>query len=189
MERKHPLAPEKSGRRSVLDLVPTLARGNDEKRRVRTAHHTGPGEGPGDAVPVFAVGFNVDRGGTSVAGIGPGPTGGARSARVLWFREPPFLPENRKKIRNFFLFFCDPGLLSDCSAGRSAVAAARPGAVASPQPSERTGNILKVRPARPGRVSGFRENGKPDSRPMAGQGRHCGGRCGAAGLCAYRGTG
>ena len=67
-----------------------------------------------------------------------------RGARVLWLREPlSFLPENRKKIRNFSLFFCDPNLLSDCSAGRSAVAAERPDAAASPQPSERTGNILK----------------------------------------------
>ena len=41
-----------------------------------------------------------------------------RGTRVLWVREPLlFLPENRKKIRNFSLFFCDPGLLSDFSAG------------------------------------------------------------------------
>ena len=56
------MAPEKNGSRSVHDRVPTLERGNDQKRRVRSAHHTGPGEGRGDAVPVFAVGFNVDRG-------------------------------------------------------------------------------------------------------------------------------
>ena len=29
MERKHPMAPEKNGRRSVLDRGPTLERGND----------------------------------------------------------------------------------------------------------------------------------------------------------------
>ena len=188
MERKHPMAPEKNGRRSVLDRVPTLARGNAQKRRVRTAYYTGPGRGSGDAVPVFAVGFNVDRGGTSVAGIGPGPTGGARGARVLRFREPHFLPENRKKIRNFSLFFFDTGLLSDCSASRSAVATEPPGAAPSPQPSERTGNILKAWPGRLGRVSGFRENGKPEPGPMAGQGGQCGGRCGAAGRWADGGA-
>lgn len=188
MERKHPMAPGKSGGRSVHDRVPTLARGKDQKKRVPAAHYTGPAGGPGDAVPMFAVGFNVDRGGPSVAGIGPGPTGRARSTRVLWLREPPFLPENRKKIRNFSLFFCDLGFLSDCSAGRSAVAAERPGAAPSPQPSERTGNILKVWPARPGRVSGFRENGKPEPGPMAGQGGHCGGWRGAARRCVAGGT-
>ena len=182
------MAPEKNGRRSVLDRVPTLERGNDQKRRVRTAHYTGPGGGPGDAVPVFAVRFNVDRGGPSVAGIGPGPTGRARSTRVLWLREPPFLPENRKKIRNFSLFFCDLGLLSGFSVGRSVVATERPGAATSPQPSERTGNILKVRPARPGRVSGFRENGKPEPGTIAGQGGQSGGWRGDAGRCVPGGT-
>ena len=172
------MAPEKNGRRNVLDLVPTLERGNDRKRRVRAAHRTGPGGGPGDAVPVFAVRFEVVKGGASVAGIGPGPTGGARSTRGLWVRESPFLPEIRKKIRNFSLFFCGPGLLSDCSAGRSVVAAERPGSAASPQPAERTGNILKVWPARPARVSGFRENGKPEPRTIARQGGWCGGRRG-----------
>ena len=156
------MAPEKNGRRSVHDRVPTLERGNDQKKRVRTAHYTGPAGGPGDAVPVFAVRFEVVKGGASVAGIGPGPTGGARSTRGLWLRQPlSSLPENRKKIRNFILFFSDPNLLSDCSAGRLAVAAEPPGAVLSPQPFERTGNILKVRPARPDRVSGFRERGYP----------------------------
>ena len=112
-----------------------------------------------------------------------------KGARVLWLRQPlSFLPENRKKIRNFFLFFHYPSLLSDCSAGRSAVATEWPGAAPSPQPSERTGNILKVRPARPGRVSGFRENGKPEPGPMAGQGGRCGGRRGAAGRCVSGGT-
>ena len=43
-----------------------------------------------------------------------------------------FLPGIRKKNRNFSYFFCDPGLLSDCSADRSAVAAERP--VAAPSP-------------------------------------------------------
>ena len=99
---------EKNGRRSVLDRVPTLARGNDEKRRVRTAHHTGPGEGPGDAVPVFAVRFEVVKGGASVAGIGPGPTGGARSARVLWFREPHFFRKTGKKSGIFSFFSVIP---------------------------------------------------------------------------------
>ena len=131
-------------------------------RRVRAAHHTGPGEGPGDTVPVFAVRFGVVKGGASVAGIGPGPTGGARSTRVLWVRQPlSFLPENRKKIRNFTLFFCDPGLLSDYSAGRSMVAAEWPGAGPSPQPSERTGNILKS--GQPG-PAGFPVFGKTEKR-------------------------
>ena len=93
-----------------------------------------------------------------------------------------------EKNPEFFHFFCDSGILRDCSAGRSTVAAHRPGAAPSPQPSERTGNILKVRPARPGRVSGFRENGKPESRTMAGQGGWCGGRRGAAGQWARDGT-
>jgi hypothetical protein len=189
MCRKRPMAPEKNGGRSVLDRVPTLARGNDQKRRVRSAHYTGPGGGPGDAGPVFAVGFKEERGGASVAGIGPGPTGGARSTRVLWLRQSlSFLPEIRKKIRNFSLFFRDPSLLSDCSAGRSVVAAERPGAVTSSQPTERMGNIIKVRPTRPGRVSGFRENGKPEPGTIAGQGGHCGGRRGAAGRCVPEGT-
>ena len=182
------MAPEKNGRRSVHDRVPTLERGNDQKRRVRTAHYTGPGGGPGDAVPVFAVGFNVDRGGTSVAGIGPGPTGGVGAHGGCGFGSPLLLPENRKKFRNFSFFFCDLSLLSDCSAGRSAVAAEWPGAAPSPQPSERTGNILKACPGRLGRVSGFRENGKPEPGPMAGQGGQCGGRCGAAGRWADGGA-
>ena len=182
------MAPEKSGRRSVLDRVPTMERGNDQKRRVRTARHTGPGGGPGDAVPVFAVRFVVVRGGASVAGIGPGPAGGVGAHVCCGFGNSSFLPENRKKIRNFSLFFCDPGLLSDCSAGQSAVAAERPGAAPSPQPSERTGNILKVWPARPGRVSGFRENGKPEPRTIEGQGGRWGGRREAAGRCVSGGT-
>ena len=99
------MAPEKNGRRSVLDRVPTLERGNDQKRRVRTAHHTGPGEGPGDAVPVFAVRFGVARGGASEAGIGPGPTGGARGTRVLWIREPLISSGKPEKNPEFFLFF------------------------------------------------------------------------------------
>ena len=113
---------------------------------------------------------------------------GAEHTGVVGSGPLSFLPEIRKKIRNFSLFFFYPGLLSDCSAGRLAVAAERPGAAPSPQPSERTGNILKVWSARPGRVSDFRENGKPGSRTMAGQGGRCGGRCGAAGQCACGST-
>ena len=88
--------------------LPCWSVGTIKKRRVRAAHHTGPDGGPGDAAPVFAVGFNVDRGGASVAGIGPGPTGGARSARVLWFREPHFFRKTGKKSGIFSFFSVIP---------------------------------------------------------------------------------
>ena len=103
------MAPEKNGRRSVHDRVPTLERGNDQKKRVRTAHYTGPAGGPGDAVPVFAVRFEVVRGGASAAGIGPGPAGGARSTPGLWFREPShFFRESGKKTGISLIFSVIP---------------------------------------------------------------------------------
>ena len=127
-------------------------------------------------------------------GQGWGVGGRHRSRADRWGAErtgtvvsgAPISSGKPEKNPEFFHFFCDSGILRDCSAGRSTVAAERPGAVASPQPSERTGNILKGWPARPGRVSGFRENGKPEPGPIAGQGGRCGGRRGAAGWGAYK---
>ena len=188
MERTHPVAPEKNGRRSVHDRAPVLECGNDQKKEgARRAPHRA-GRRPGRCRPGVRRGVQRGQG----WGVGGRHRSRAdrwgRGARVLWLREPlSFLPENRKKIRNFSLFFCDPSLLSDFCAGRSVVATERPGAAPSPQPSERTRNILKVWPARPGRVSGFRENGKPEPGPMAGQGGQCGGWRGAAGWCVPEG--
>ena len=95
---------EKNGRRSVHDRVPTLERGNDQKRRVRAAHYTGPGGGPGDAVPMFAVRFEVDKSGASVAGIGPGPAGGVGAHGCCGFGSPHFFRKTGKKSGNFSFF-------------------------------------------------------------------------------------
>jgi len=99
------MAPEKNGRRSVHDRVPTLERGNDLKRRVRTAHYTGQGGGPGDAVTVFAVGFEVVRGGALVAGIGPGPTGGVVAHGCCGFGSPSHFFRKSGKKSGILLFF------------------------------------------------------------------------------------
>ena len=136
---------------------------------VRRAVRGGQGWGVGGRHRSRADRWGAERTGTVVSGA-------------------PISSGKPEKNPEFFHFFCDSGILRDCSAGRSTVAAHRPGAAPSPQPSERTGNILKVRPARPGRVSGFRENGKPESRMIAGQEGHCGGWREAAGRCVPGGT-
>ncbi len=120
----------------------------------------GPGRGPGDAVPVFAARFNVV---TARVGVGrPASVPGRQvcSAHGCCGFGSPISSGKPEKIRNFsfFLlsrfvewFFCEP------VSGRDGAA----DAAASPQPSERTGNILRIRIARLGRFSGF---GKTKSR-------------------------
>ena len=130
-------------------------------RRVRAAHHTGPGEGPGDAVPVFAVRFVVVRGGASVAGIGPGPAGGVGAHVCCGFGNSSFLPEIRKKIRNFSLFFCDPSLLSDCSTGGRR--SRRSGRGPRPRPNLPKEREIFSNPGRPC-PAGFPVFGKTENR-------------------------